>query len=400
MSVLVLSGCAGYAPNFNLLASGPSPVLDATVQQAAADNQQQVVIQISRMAGLGPREPATPAEWQAFVVAAMTRGRIECNAYLTEIMKLEEHRRTVNSQLGLFGAATAGILGLSGAASQAIAITAIAFGLAQGTVDNITTGLLYSLGAEPVSALITNLRAAYIQGLNQSSWQDRASAFATIYGYLELCTPVVLREKIKTAVTVATPAATDASPLGAPHVTLIPSARTPIVVPPAPPRQPLTDPRERGVTSAMIRDIQQTLCVAVDGDAGGLPGSKTSNTRRAIREFQSALGSGDPDTANDLLTSSRLSQAADLARDASGSVTTCKARGLETAFELGAFGMGDAAAQRRQVLLYQGQINKKLPADKQITLDGNLTTLHAAVGALRNDGRTSIDHAFFVELFK
>ena len=60
-------------------------------------------------------------------------------------MKVEEHRRTINQQLGMTGAATAGILGVTGVAGVAIAITAIAFGLVQGTVDNVTTGMLYSL---------------------------------------------------------------------------------------------------------------------------------------------------------------------------------------------------------------------------------------------------------------
>jgi hypothetical protein len=386
-----LSGCTGYAPNFALLASGPSPVLDAGVQQAAAANQQLVITQVSIMAGLKGNEPTNPAEWRSFVVAAMTRGRVECNAYVTEIMKLEEHRRTVNAQLGLFGAATAGIMGLAGAASQAISITAIAFGLAQGTVDNVTTGLLYSLGAEPITALITNIRGAYVQGLNPSSWQDRASSFATIYGYLELCTPLVLREKIKTAVSVATPDASDATGVGIPQVTLIPRARTPLSVPSAPAPVAGTDPREKGIPVALIRDIQQALCVAPDG-VPGVPGSG-SDTRHAIREFQASFTGVPPDAASDLLTSTKLQEAADRARDANGAVTTCQARGFQTPFEVAQFGMAkDAAAAKGLIAFYQQQINKKLPAENQFPENGDMATLRKAVAAF-NGGHGAIDYS-------
>jgi hypothetical protein len=217
--VLAVSACGGgYSPNMALLASGPSPQFDGVALQAAANNQDQVVLQISRMAGIPEPErgPRDPDQWAQFGAAAFGRARIECNAYITEIMKVEEHRRTINQQLSLAGAATAGILGVTGVAGTAIAITAMAFGLAQATVDNVTTGMLYSLGAEPVQTLVAKLRVAYTSKLTRASWTDRATSFNLIYGYLELCTPAVLREKIKSAIVKAQPEATGVDSMGGP----------------------------------------------------------------------------------------------------------------------------------------------------------------------------------------
>src|SRR5262245_18332805 len=171
LPMLGLGACSGYMPNYDLLAKGPGAEFDGAALRAAAQNQEEVVRQLSIMAGLKGLEPQGPVEWTQFGTAALGRARVECNAYITEIMKVEEHRRTINQQLALTGAGKAGILGVVGAASSAIAITAIAFGLVQGTVDNVTTGLLYSLGAEPVQALVEKLRGAYREQLTEASWK-------------------------------------------------------------------------------------------------------------------------------------------------------------------------------------------------------------------------------------
>ena len=60
-----------------------------------------------------------------------------------------------------------------------------------------------------MQTLIANLRGAYTEKLTRASWTDRATTFNPIYGYLELCTPVVLREKIKSAIVKAEAGATN-----------------------------------------------------------------------------------------------------------------------------------------------------------------------------------------------
>jgi hypothetical protein len=370
---LLVSACGGYTPNLDLLAKGPSPEFSGQALLSAANNQNDVLAQLSRMAGLDPKTgPTTPDEWAQFGAVAFGRARIECNAYITEIMKVEEHRRTINQELSLAGAATAGILGITGAAGVAIAITAMAFGLVQGSVDNVATGLLYSLGAEPVQALVASLRAAYTEKLTPSSWKNRATSFNLIYGYLELCTPVVLREKIKSAVATAQPVASNVDSMGGPprvslatqaqvQAQVIPTPRTEVPqAPPRPVRPTFTSPREAGVSELYVRQLQDALCIVpADGNLGSLP-KGSSITRTAMREYLSGLsgGNADPATQDDEISRggnyAKFDQAIDDAF-VNGAVSKCAARGgfLSNAYEAGRWGkfaVADRAKEFRDLL--------------------------------------------------
>jgi hypothetical protein len=428
---LGLAACGGgYSPNYDLLAKGPSAEFSGAALKAAAQNQKEVVEQLSIMAGLKGREPEGPTEWKLFGIAALGRARLECNAYITEIMKVEEHRRTINQQLGLTGAATAGILGVSGVASAAIAITAIAFGLAQGTVDNVTTGLLYSLGAEPVQALIANLRGAYTDKLTDASWHDRPTTFNTIYGYLELCTPVVLREKIKIAVATAQAQASDVDKQGGPPRVSLATQRIiekQVVtepakpLPPTPPAQRIAgnlDPDEQTVTAAYVQNLQRALCVPnVTGDMGGLPGSN-SPTRLAIKQFHSGWAQihgkqadivippeAQPDKIRPDQHMSDLDAAVAAAR--LEKAQRCRDRGfLANAFEVGLWG-DKAKAQRatefRQLLGVMRQALGLPPVNP--TGDAELeAATRDAITALRAEnkwnlpGPNGFDFAFFRKL--
>jgi len=393
--ILTVSACGGYTPNYDLLSRGPSPEFSVTTLEAAAKNQQAVIYHLSVMAGLGGVEPVGPGQWKLFGIAALGRARLECNAYITEIMKVEEQRRTTNQQLALTGAATAGILGLAGAASIAIAITAIAFGLVQGTVDNVSAGLLYSLGAEPVQALIANLRGAYTDKLTDASWQDRPTTFNTIYGYLELCTPAVLREKIKSAVANVQPGATDVDRMGGPpRVTFLSSPTAPLPVPPQPQRVPGTRTTEIVIPPEFLA-YQQALCVppAAAGNVDAL--------RAAFREFLQARG-GAPAAASDHLSAgagaSQLRAAV-----AEANAQTCAARGYQTAFEVGLFGNLQGAELADKVSFIQGKMNAKLDPGSRIDVDGKMDTLRTGIGRLRrqfnpNDTATSLDFAFLSKI--
>ena len=385
VSVLGVTACGGYTPNYDLLARGPSADLNGDALKLVADNQEKVVRQISRLAGFGGAEPIGSEQWAQFGAAAFGRARIECNAYLAEIMKVEEQRRTTNQQLALTGAATAGILGLAGAASMAISITAVAFGLAQGTVDNVSTGLIYSLGADSVQTLIAKLRGAYTEKLQPSAWKDRATSFNLIYGYLELCTPAVLREKIKSAVVKAKADATAPDPMGGPpQVTILDSASVPIPERRPPPPVPNTASSEPGMLSNEVSEIQTTLCQPPTGNPGGLPGSNAP-TRVAIRDYLSAINNGaDPSVMSDQISvgpsASRLREAVQKAR-VTGVLKTCTERSFQNAFEVGLLGRTNDVPGR--VKLVQEDINAKLDAADKIDVDGLFVTLRKGVERLR-----------------
>lgn len=396
-----LGACGGYAPNYDLLARGPTAEFSAVSLQAAAQNQERVVTQLSIMAGLKGVEPVGSTQWAQFGAAAMGRARIECNAYITEIMKVEEHRRTINQQLSLAAAGTAGILGVTGAAGAAIAITAIAFGLAQGTVDNVTTGLLYSLGAEPVEALVERLRAAYADKLTADSWKDRPTTFNTIYGYLELCTPVVLREKIKTAISTVQANATTVDSRGFPPQVTLATQRivadqevkdTKSNLPP-PPLRPVdaigAGPTEK-VSAEYVRQLQVALCVTpVDGNLGALPQTlKPSNTRTAMRQYLSGKsgGAANPQELDDTLDRGASLTKFDEAIDRAflrGKLATCADRGgyLSNGYEVGRwaqFPVPDRASEFKRLLT---KIRRELGSTDAMPNDANLevTTRNAIV---------------------
>jgi len=398
--LLALSACSSYRPDYDLLAKGPSAQFDGTALATAADNQKLVVTNLSIMAGLDPvAGPRDAGEWKQFGIAALGRARIECNAYITEIMKVEEHRRTINTQLALTGAATAGILGVAGAASAAIAITAIAFGLVQGTVDNVTTGLLYSLGAEPVQAMIGNLRSAYTGQLNNDSWKDRATTFNTIYGYLELCTPIVLREKIKIAVATMPAQATKGDDQGGtPKVSLatqriieiqtVTNSTTTLPQPLAQPGIPNGSPAEQRLPRAYVRSLQTALCVApATGDPGGLPGTSTP-TRLAIQQFLAGRSRGTVVPGLDRTdmaiepVANELSMAIAQAQ-AGGAVRSCASRGYVSPFEVGYF-EGLTAGQRvDEIRRIQRNMNRVLERAVDTQVDGELATVRAMAGLVR-----------------
>lgn len=398
--LLALSACSGYRPDYDLLAKGPSPQFDGAALTSAANNQKLVVTNLSIMAGIDPVQgPVGSAQWKQFGIAALGRARLECNAYISEIMKVEEHRRTINQQLALTGAATAGILGIAGVASAAIAITAVAFGLVQGTVDNVTTGLLYSLGAEPVQAMITNLRAAYTSQLTDDSWKDRATTFNTIYGYLELCTPVVLREKIKVAVaTVPAQATKGDNQGGTPRVSLatqrivevqtVQSSNTPL--PPTIPQTgvPNGSPGEQRLPPGYVRTVQTMLCVTpANGNPGGLPGTATT-TRRAIQQFFSGRSGGTQMLGLDATDMSlepfanELSDAIAQAR-VGGVMQSCAARGYASAFEVGFFERLPMAQRANEIRDLQRRMNVLLGRPVGTDVDGELATMHTMAGLVR-----------------
>jgi hypothetical protein len=114
----------------------------------------------------------------------------------------EEHDDAANF---LTGAATIGILGLVGAAAQAVAITGIAFGLASATVDNVSKGLIYELPATAVAQLVRDMQRAYKGALPSGGYADRPSAFLALRGYIEICLPVNIETQVANALKIAKP---------------------------------------------------------------------------------------------------------------------------------------------------------------------------------------------------
>jgi hypothetical protein len=318
--VSMVSACAQPSSDLNVLLNGPGPNLDGTAIGSYVDNRETVLTQISRDAGFDGRSPVSPSEWNQFVIAAFGYADAQCEDYLSALRRLDIARREATQQINLLGTATLGILGIVRAAATAIAITGVAFGLGQATVDNLTRGLLYDLPPSTVYDLVKRMKLAYESSLTAAAWQNRASSFRTISGYIELCLPLVIQANATNAVSVAQPVTVPGNPtLGTPpsvtpgpgtggpsqqdiktavnqaleeHRITSPSRPIPPTFKPGPPPNGCRPPTECALAPSRIKQYQTALCVSPDGVFG-------TDTRTAIHDFLVANRTDPTDMIND-----------------------------------------------------------------------------------------------------
>jgi len=153
--------------------------------------------------------------------AGMDYADQRCEAYLHALFRLNRDKSTAVSQIGLVGAATAGILAAVKATAKEVAITAILFGLAASTVENYSSNLLYELEPSSVRTLVKGLQAGYRGGLpSPVNYNTRPASVAVMRGYAALCVPANIEAEVNLAVKKSVPSTSpgDASK-GQPPVT-------------------------------------------------------------------------------------------------------------------------------------------------------------------------------------
>ncbi len=305
-AALMVSACGLQKSDVDLLVQGPSQQFDPAALGKYATDQNAVLKAISQNAGFGASEPNGPDQWKAFVVAGFEYADSQCEDYMEALRRLEIARKRSTQQLGLFGGATAGILGIAGAAGAAIAITAVAFGLATATIDNVANSLLYELKPAEVRDLVRRTRIAYEQELKADNWADRPSSFRTIRGYVALCLPTVIEANVTAAIRVARPQGTTTTSglrSAPPMIDMAPAAPSTItIVRPSDPVRPT--PAAAAVDLAGGRlgdevvltrkdavDIQKALCLPADKLTGNMD-DETRNAIRSYRAFTRQLDNG------------------------------------------------------------------------------------------------------------
>jgi len=75
-------------------------------------------------------------DWDKVIEAGMDYADLRCDEYIHALFRLNRDRKTSTAQLGLLGAASAGLMAAAEASARNVAAVAIAFGLASATVDN------------------------------------------------------------------------------------------------------------------------------------------------------------------------------------------------------------------------------------------------------------------------
>jgi hypothetical protein len=240
----LLSGCG-------ILRTGPGVDFDSTEVKVFRENQDKVLTELFRSAGLDKAkqldaatpqpvkpqpvkpqpakpepakpepakpepvkpEPAKPEpatlnvdDWGKVINAGMDYADQRCEAYMTALVRLNRNKNTSISQIGLIGAATAGILAAASAAAKEIAATAILFGLGASTVENLSSNLLYEMEPSSVRTLVKGLQAGYRRVLpSPLNYNSRPGAVAVIRSYAALCTPANIEAEVNLAVKKAQP---------------------------------------------------------------------------------------------------------------------------------------------------------------------------------------------------
>jgi peptidoglycan hydrolase-like protein with peptidoglycan-binding domain len=277
---------------------GPRPELDSADIEGFVERQTSAVNQLVALAGLAAKPaPGSPA-WQAVLDAGMLYVDQVCDDYMGALFWFDRWRDSAKSGVALTGASAAAAMGILGAAAEAVALTATAFGLTTALIDVGANTVLYNIEPSAVRSALERAQAAYRDELARRAnlYDNQAAVLAAVQGYLALCLPASLETTINTAVAQANIGETGTQP-GNP----VPSVRVrPLdVFAPLPPTAPLPveqqisnprSPAEQALSRGQGGLIQEALCVRPDGDFG-------TGTREAIvlyRRARDGLEAGDP----------------------------------------------------------------------------------------------------------
>ena len=207
---VALSGCATCS-NSSQLSTGPGIDLKSPEVKAYRENQDAVLTELYKLAGITNTSAMTPGDWDQVINAGMDFSDRKCELYMHALFRLNRDKRTTVSQIGLLGAASAGVLGALDVAARNVALTAIAFGLAGSTVENLSGNLLFDLDPSSVRALVKGLQAEYRRNLG-TGYPNRPAAVTAIGGYARLCVPANIEAEVNLAVKRSQPDATQAVP--------------------------------------------------------------------------------------------------------------------------------------------------------------------------------------------
>lgn len=171
----------------------------------ATQLQDEYVYYICRQAGGSNLETTagpscSGASWTAFTEAGMNDVDQRCDAFLGWLDAQRRNRTPVLSQIATMGAATAGIMGVTGVGIHAIAIVATAFGLAGTSYANWNSRLLLDVDHSTVQTVVYTRQQQYRKANAGMIVPDRAAAIYLLRGYLRICMPITIETDINTTV--------------------------------------------------------------------------------------------------------------------------------------------------------------------------------------------------------
>lgn len=196
LASLLLSACSTFQKQRAGL-RGTGVDIDAADLANYTAAQGKVVTQLIELSGQG--QSSNP-DWDRVTEAGVDYVNSRCERYIESLFWFDRQRKTLSTQINLVGTATAGTLGIANAAAEAIALTAVAFGLASQTVDNVGKGVLYEIDPAGVRSIVKRSQAAYLRGIENIRYTNRPAAMRAIQGYLALCLPAALEAEVNEAI--------------------------------------------------------------------------------------------------------------------------------------------------------------------------------------------------------
>jgi hypothetical protein len=300
---LSVAGCSSYAWEKR---HGIDPVLDPAAIEVANNNHIRILTAFAKDANIFP---STPGDWYPVAEAGFNFIDDECRLYFNHLFFLNREREQVKAGIIATNAATAAILGVTGASTMSMAIVAEAFGLGAIATDLIAGTYLYHLPPATTLGFVKEMQLAYREGAatRRALIVTPTAAYHAIQDYLSLCLPPTieakLNEHVATARAIPDPATrgggsafgiTTASPapLTRPEVrarvvgSIVENPRVPLPETVRPKPGPGKTKPDFGdtLTPVAIREIQIALCVTPP------TGQLDSTTRKAISAYLVARG--------------------------------------------------------------------------------------------------------------
>lgn len=325
---VLLAGCG--PGNQNFLANGPGAQLEAHDTASAGALNRQYFNYLCKEAGIStPYEYSSPAgnciinpsdqtSWTTITYQGLNDIDRRCDAYLQWLDNKKRGKGPILSQISTVGAATAGIMGFTGATAAAISIVAIAFELVSKSVENYHSRLLLEIESSTINTIVLNSRQQFRQHLLDENIQiaNKPQSEHVLRSYLRLCLPFAIEANINNFSTLGSAGlapdennSINSLPVVAqPFVASTPTTTT--IVRPDPPAPKIPWPTDgTTIDVAEGKAIQKALCftgTGVDGDFG----PKTDSALKIYKSFKASGSFGDTNwrQKNSTLTASDVSE--------------------------------------------------------------------------------------------
>jgi hypothetical protein len=205
--VLLTAGCGPAGHNF--LAHGPGAQLEASDIPAARELNRKYFNYLCQEAGLVPGslgepyhscyiEPENQKYWTLVTYQGLNDIDRRCDAYLQWLDHRKRSKGPLISQVGSMGAASLGIMGITGASTKALTIAAIAFDLVNKSIENYHSRLLLEIESSTVNSVVLNARRRFREELRDSRMRvsNKPQAEHILRSYLRLCLPFSIEANI------------------------------------------------------------------------------------------------------------------------------------------------------------------------------------------------------------